>query len=62
MAQERLIGNGEAARELGLTQASLARWVRQGKLRPTVVTPGGQARWRLDDLREQLEQMRRHTD
>ena len=54
----RLLTQGEAARAIGMSTRSLSRWVRLGKLIPTVTTPGGQARWDLDDLRRQLRDQR----
>jgi predicted site-specific integrase-resolvase len=51
---ERLLTSGEAAEEIGISRASLQRWARDGKVRPALTTPGGQYRWRLHDLRQQL--------
>jgi Helix-turn-helix domain len=67
MPGERLVSTGEAARALGVSSRSLARWAREGRLKPALVTPGGdqrpgQYRWDLDDLREQLRQLRRRAD
>ncbi|GAA5121761.1 helix-turn-helix domain-containing protein [Pseudonocardia adelaidensis] len=63
MAEERLVSTGEAARALGVSSRSLARWAREGRLVPALVTPGGdkrpgQYRWLLSDLREQLLKLR----
>lgn len=33
---------------------TVRRWVRAGKLSPTMRTPGGQARYELADVRQQL--------
>ena len=60
MATERLLSTGEAARALGLSSRSLARWAAEGKVTPALVTPGGQYRFRLDDLRAELHKMRRN--
>lgn len=40
-----LITTGEAARLLGVSQPTLNRAVRAGRLRPTQVTPGGHRRF-----------------
>jgi len=52
--EDRLLSTGEAARALGLSSRSLARWAREGKVTPALTTPGGQYRFRLDDLRREL--------
>ena len=49
-----LVGTGEAARRVGVARQSLARWVLEGRLTPTLRTPGGHLRWDVDDLRRQL--------
>jgi excisionase family DNA binding protein len=54
MAEDRLLSTGEAARALGLSSRSLARWAREGRITPALVTPGGQYRFRLEDLRREL--------
>ncbi|GAA0945163.1 MULTISPECIES: helix-turn-helix domain-containing protein [Pseudonocardia] len=56
---ERLVSTGEAARALGVSASSLARWAKEGRVTPALVTPGGdkrpgQYRWLVSDLREQL--------
>jgi excisionase family DNA binding protein len=53
-APRALITTTEAARALGLSGRSLARWAQEGRLKPQLKTPGGHPRWDLDDLREQL--------
>ncbi|HYH31866.1 MAG TPA: helix-turn-helix domain-containing protein [Pseudonocardia sp.] len=58
-----LLTTTQAAQELGVSARSLARWAREGRLRPALVTPGGDQRsgrylWDLDDLREQLRRLR----
>jgi len=54
MEERRLITTGKAARALGIDPATLWRWYQAGTIRPAWVTPGGHARWDLDDLRRQL--------
>jgi len=43
--QEGLLTTGEAARLLGISQPTLNRAVRAGRLRPALVTPGGHRRF-----------------
>jgi excisionase family DNA binding protein len=45
-----LIGSSEAARLLGVSQQTLNRAVRQGRLRPASVTPGGHRRFQTSDI------------
>lgn len=53
---ERLLSTGEAARALGLSRRTLARWAADGRLTPAVVSPGKRTRywWDLDDTRRQI--------
>jgi len=51
------VSTGVAAKRLGVSIASLTRWARAGLVRPAYRTPGGQYRWDLDELREQLRNM-----
>ena len=46
----RLISTGEAARLLGVSQPTLNRAVRRGRLRPTLTTPGGHRRFDSAEL------------
>jgi excisionase family DNA binding protein len=62
-----LLTTTQAAEALGVSARSLARWAREGRLRPALVTPGGDQRsgrylWDLDDLREQLLKLRTRRD
>jgi 8-oxo-dGTP pyrophosphatase MutT (NUDIX family) len=50
----RLVPSSRAARALGIARETLWRWQQAGHVRPAYVTPGGQARWDVDDLRRQL--------
>ncbi|MDN5918669.1 MAG: MerR family DNA-binding transcriptional regulator [Pseudonocardia sp.] len=55
MAEEpALIRTAEAARALGVSSATLRRWARAGKVKPAERTLGGQDRWNLTELREQI--------
>jgi 8-oxo-dGTP diphosphatase len=43
-----------AADALGIGRSTLYRWAAEGFIRPAFITPSGQRRWDLDDLRAQL--------
>lgn len=60
MATE-LVTTAEAASQIGVDRATLVRWARKGYVEPAYVTPGGQYRWDMDDLRRQLR-LRRPRD
>ena len=47
-----LVGSKEAARLLGVSQQTLNRAVREGRLLPTLITPGGHRRFAASDLRD----------
>jgi excisionase family DNA binding protein len=47
---DQLIGSSAAARLLGISQQTLNRAVRKGRLRPAVVTPGGHRRFAISDI------------
>jgi excisionase family DNA binding protein len=50
----KLMSTGEAARELGISARSLARWAQEGLITPALTTAGGHYRFELEDLRAQL--------
>lgn len=50
----RLAGTGRAAREYGMDPATLWRYARARRVKPAAQTPGGQFRFDLEDLRDQL--------
>ena len=56
---ERLISSGEAARALGISTRTLARWVQEGRVVPTLITAGGHYRFELKDLKAQLIELAR---
>ena len=61
----KLVSTAVAARALGIAPVTLARWARQGRVKPAVATPGGRGiyRWDLDDLRRQVSgENRRQSD
>lgn len=57
----RPVSSGVAARILGVHRATLVRWWQDGAVTPEYVTPGGQARWDMADLRRQLREWRDRT-
>jgi DNA-binding transcriptional MerR regulator len=58
MPDSQLLTTGGAAKALGVARSTLARWWDQGIVTPSLVTPGGHARWDVDELREQLRRVR----
>ena len=50
----RLITTGQAAKLLGVSQPTLNRAVRNGRLRPTITTPGGHRRFDSAELSASL--------
>lgn len=42
------------AAELGVSPQTVHRWVREGNLKPSFVTPGGRYRWERGDFLSQL--------
>jgi excisionase family DNA binding protein len=55
---EELVSSKEAARLLGVSQPTLNRAVREGRLRPAAVTPGGHRRFATSELFESLRSAR----
>jgi excisionase family DNA binding protein len=51
---EQLVSSKEAARLLGVSQPTLNRAVREGRLRPAAVTPGGHRRFATSELLQAL--------
>lgn len=59
---DRLVPTGDAAKAIGVGRSTLARWWNDGVVKPALVTPGGHARWDVDDLKAQLDELRRRED
>lgn len=57
-----LVPTLEAAREIGVSSRTLARWAREGTVKPTLVTAGGQYRWDVPELERQLRELREGED
>src|ERR1700754_3840553 len=51
---QKVVSSAAAARALGVERATLWRWQHARRITPAWVTPGGHARWNLDQLRAQL--------
>jgi 8-oxo-dGTP diphosphatase len=54
MSDERLRSTAEAAEWLGVTVGTFQRWAKAGAVRPKLRLPGGEYRWSLEELTEQL--------
>ena len=52
-----LLTTREASRLLGLHPQTLTKYVRDGKIRPSMRLPSGQMRWDLADVRRQLDEL-----
>jgi excisionase family DNA binding protein len=50
-----LVSSKEAARLLGVSQQTVNRAVREGRLRPTAVTPGGHRRFSPSEIYDSLD-------
>lgn len=54
----KLVPTGEAAKALGVARATLVRWWQAKLVEPALVTPGGHARWDVDQLKDDLAKLR----
>jgi len=52
---KRLVSTTQAARALGISQATLSRWTARGYVKPAQRTIGGHMRWDIEDLRQQIK-------
>jgi hypothetical protein len=57
MADSELVPTADAARQIGISSRTLARYAQQGVVRPAVVLPSGHLRWDVADLRRQLSEL-----
>lgn len=53
-----LVTTAEAARWLGVSRRTLARYAELGWVVPTVTLPSGHHRWEIEDLRRQIRELR----
>jgi excisionase family DNA binding protein len=58
-SDERLMTSQDVARRLNVNRRTVARWVREGKLSPAYTTPGGQLRFRWEDVEDQLRRQQK---
>lgn len=58
MPHPELLTTAQAARQLGISARTLARYAERGILTPTVVLPSGHRRWDMADVRRQLAELR----
>jgi excisionase family DNA binding protein len=56
--EEKLLTTAQAAEYFGVDRRTLARYARNGLLKPTVVLPSGHLRWRREDIERQLKEFR----
>jgi predicted site-specific integrase-resolvase len=54
-----LVPTADAAKAIGVDRRTLQRWVKEGRVAPTLTTAGGHHRWDIDDLKRQLREMKR---
>jgi excisionase family DNA binding protein len=62
VARRPLITTRDLARHLQVHPETVREWVRNGRITPAAVTPGGQFRFDLDDVLRQLGQPRKRPD
>jgi excisionase family DNA binding protein len=53
-----LLTTGQVAERLGVSARTVASWVRDNKLVPTVITMGGHSRFVWEDVERQLREQR----
>jgi DNA-binding transcriptional MerR regulator len=57
-----LLTTSQLAKELNLSTKSVYRYHRDGKITPEFTTPGGEHRWRLEAVLEQLRSLRHREE
>ncbi|WP_207921951.1 MerR family transcriptional regulator [Saccharopolyspora terrae] len=61
-----LISSSELAKRLGLARRTISNYAQKGWITPALTTPGGQYRWRYDDvvaeMRKLAEERRKESD
>jgi hypothetical protein len=62
VADPQYVTSREAARQIGVGVSTLQRWAARGIVTPVWRTPGGQAKWDVNDLRAQLRMPRLPLD
>ena len=61
MPDRPLLTTAQAARLLGVSRRTLARYAERKQLVPTLVLPSGHYRWDLEDIRQQLRGLRENA-
>lgn len=51
-----MLTSREAADSIGIALKTLQKYVREGKVKPTLRLPSGQMRWDLEELKSQLRE------
>jgi DNA-binding transcriptional MerR regulator len=59
---DKLVPTGEAARQLGISPRTIARYVARGWVVPDLTLPSGQYRWDVARLRDQINNLARPTE
>jgi excisionase family DNA binding protein len=57
-----LLTTAELATELRLSRKTIYRYIRDGKITPEYTLPGGEHRFRLESVIEQLRALRKRPD
>jgi excisionase family DNA binding protein len=57
-----LLTTAELAAELRLSRKTIYRYIRDGKITPEYTLPGGEHRFRLESVIEQLRALRKRAD
>ena len=61
-SDEPLLTSADVAKRFAVTTRAVTNWVRQGKLTPAIVTPGGRYRFRWSEVEEQVRIARESDD
>lgn len=54
-----LITSGDLARKLGLSRRTISQYAKRGWITPALETPGGQYRWRYEDVLAEMRELAR---
>ncbi|MCA1195332.1 MerR family transcriptional regulator [Saccharopolyspora sp. 6V] len=52
-----LITSAELGRRLGLSRRTISLYAKRGWITPAITTPGGQYRWRYDDVLAEMRKL-----
>ncbi|MCO1658351.1 helix-turn-helix domain-containing protein [Pseudonocardia humida] len=59
---EPLLTSAQVAERFGVTRRTISAWVRDGRLRPSIVTMGGQYRFRWSEVEQQMREAEERDD